>query len=231
MAETVHIHQSPYAPPPGATEVVLVRHGASEPAVADSPFPLVDGHADPALSEAGKAQAESVAARLAGEGATGLFVTNLRRTRETAMPLAAATGLRPQQVPELREVFLGEFEGGEFRIRIARGDPVVVRAIRSESWAEIPGGEPADRLAARVRLGMERVVAAVGPDARAVAIVHGGVIGELCRQASGSRPFAFIHSDNGSITRIVVHADGSWLLQGFNDRSHLGSGATEAGRG
>ena len=39
---------------------------------------------------------------------------------------------------------------------------------------------------------------------RVAAIVHGGVIGEVCRQATGSRPFAFVHSDNGSLTRLIV---------------------------
>lgn len=47
------------------------------------------------------------------------------------------------------------------------------------------------------------------------------MIGELCRQAAESRPFAFVHSDNCSITRIVVHGSGRWLLRTFNDISHL----------
>ena len=48
-----------------------------------------------------------------------------------------------------------------------------------------------------------------------------GPIGEACRRATGSRPFAFVHSDNGSLTRIVVHADGHWTLRTFNDVAHL----------
>ncbi|MDQ3630349.1 MAG: histidine phosphatase family protein, partial [Actinomycetota bacterium] len=55
----------------------------------------------------------------------------------------------------------------------------------------------------------------------AVAVVHGGVVGELCRQATDSRPFAFIHADNGSITRLVVLGGGGLLLRSFNDTSHL----------
>jgi probable phosphoglycerate mutase len=51
--------------------------------------------------------------------------------------------------------------------------------------------------------------------------VHGAVIGELCRQATDSRAFAFVHSDNGSISRLVVLADGRWQLRSFNDISHL----------
>ena len=39
--------------------------------------------------------------------------------------------------------------------------------------------------------------------------------------ATDSRPFAFIHSDNCSITRLVVLGDGRWLLRSFNDTAHL----------
>jgi len=44
MADRDSFEQSPYELPPGSTEVVLVRHGASEAAVVGSKFPLVDGH-------------------------------------------------------------------------------------------------------------------------------------------------------------------------------------------
>jgi probable phosphoglycerate mutase len=74
--------------------------------------------------------------------------------------------------------------------------------------------------AERVRAGIERVVAATG-SARAAAFVHGGVIGEACHQATGSRRFAFVYADNGSITRLAVMPDGRWLLRGFNDVAHL----------
>jgi 2,3-bisphosphoglycerate-dependent phosphoglycerate mutase len=39
--------------------------------------------------------------------------------------------------------------------------------------------------------------------------------------ATSSRPFAFIHADNGSISRLVVHPDGTWLLRSFNETRHL----------
>jgi probable phosphoglycerate mutase len=221
MADRDSFEQSPYELPPGSTEVVLVRHGASEAAVVGSRFPLVDGHSDPALSDAGKAQAEMVPAGLRRDEFSGLFVSSLRRTQETAAPLAAAIGLRPQVIPELREVFLGDFEGGEYRIRAGRGDPIIQQVFREERWDAIPNGESWADFGARVTAGIERIVATVGPDTTAVAVVHGAVIGQLCRQATESRPFAFVHSDNCSISRIVVHGDGRWLLRGFNDISHL----------
>jgi probable phosphoglycerate mutase len=213
--------QRPFRLPDAATEVVLVRHGASADAVAGEPFPLVDGRGDPPLSPDGLRQAEAVAARLANDGISRLFITPLRRTALTAAPLAAATGLEPTIVADLAEVRLGDWEGGEYRIRAMNGDPLISRAFEEERWDIIPNAETPESLERRVRAGIETVVAATGPDAIAVAVVHGAVIGEACRQATGSRRFAFVHSDNGSLTRLVVLGDGSWLLRSFNDVSHL----------
>jgi probable phosphoglycerate mutase len=204
---------------------VLVRHGASQPAVPGEPFPLLDGHGNPALAPEGEEQAIYVAERLATEPLAGLFITPLQRTAQTAAPLAAVLGLEPIVVPELREVFLGEWDGGEFRIRTAEGDPIAMQAVLEERWEVIPGAETSEAFAARVRAGVEAVAAAAGPDATVAAIVHGGVIGEVCRQATESRPFAFIHADNGSLTRLVILPGGRWLLRSFNDTAHLASAA------
>jgi probable phosphoglycerate mutase len=221
MADRDSFEQSPYELPPGSTEVVLVRHGASEAAVVGSKFPLVDGHSDPALSAAGRAQAEMVAEGLGGDEFSGLFVTSLRRTQETAAPLAEGTGLEPVVIRDLREVYLGDFEGGEYRIRAGRGDPIIKQVFREERWDAIPNGESWEDFGARVSAGVEQIVATVGPNTTAVAVLHGAVIGQLCRQATASRPFAFVHSDNCSISRLVVLDDGRWLLRSFNDIAHL----------
>src|SRR5436305_3062168 len=95
--------------PPDATEVVLVRHGASAAAVPGEPFEELEGQSDPPLAPEGERQAIAVAERLAASGETfaGLFVTPLKRTQQTAAPLAERSGLEPVVVPELREVGLG----------------------------------------------------------------------------------------------------------------------------
>ena len=213
--------QQDYSRPAGSIEVVLVRHGASEAAVADQPFELLEGQADPALSPAGERQAGAVAAHLAREPLAGLFVTPLRRTAQTAAPLAALTGLDPVVVPELREIHLGELDGGAFRIAVAEGDPRVAEVFAQERWDVIPGAETMDDFARRTRIGIDRIVEGLEPDATVAAVVHGGVIGELCRQTADSRPFAFTRVDNGSFTRLVVPDDGSWWLRSFNEGAHL----------
>ena len=80
--------QHRYTPPPGATEILLVRHGESQPVDPERPFDLVDGHGDPLLDPVGVDQAERLADRLAGEDIAAIYVTTLRRTVETAAPLA-----------------------------------------------------------------------------------------------------------------------------------------------
>lgn len=148
-------------------------------------------------------------------------MTPLRRTHQTAAPLAEATGLEPTVIEEIAEVRLGDWEGGEYRVRAAAGDPIVKRVFDEERWDIIPNAEARESLGPRVRAGVERIVAETGPGAVAVAVAHGGVIGELCSQATGARPFAFVHADNGSISRLVIRANGRWLLRSFNDVSHL----------
>ena len=213
--------QRRFALPPDAIEIVIIRHGASAHAVPDEPFDLIDGHADPALAPEGHEQAQRVAQRLRDEPLAKLFVTPLQRTHQTAQPLAEHHRLEPIVINELREVHLGDWEGGEMRIRAAQGDPLFFRILEEERWDVIPGAESLDAFAARVRQGVEEVVAQAEPGTSVAAILHGGVIGEICRQASDSRPFAFVHADNCSITRLVVFGNGRWLVRSFNDTAHL----------
>jgi probable phosphoglycerate mutase len=214
--------QPRFAPPPGACEILLVRHGESAPHQEGEAFELVDGHGDPPLSPAGVQQAELVADRLiaTGERIDAVYVTTLRRTRETAAPLLARLDEEAVVEHELREVHLGDWEGGEFRRRVADGDPIAERMFAEQRWEVIPGAEPADAFRARVRRGVERIAAA-HPDELVVAVVHGGVIGEVMNIAAGTSGFTFTGADNASISHVVVDGD-RWIVRCYNDTSHLG---------
>ena len=154
----------------------------------------------------------------------------MQRTAQTAEPLVAATGLKPKVIEDLREVHLGEWEGGEYRRRMHERDPIAVQALMEERWDAIPGAESMDALAARVGAGLDAMLSAIGPGGTGAAVLHGGVIGELCRQVTRSRPFAFIHADNCSISRIVQFSVGHRLLRSFNDTAHLVAGWDWASR-
>ncbi|MFI0448519.1 histidine phosphatase family protein [Actinomadura sp. 6N118] len=213
--------QTPYAPPPGATELLLVRHGASEPARPDRPFPLVDGHGDPELAPEGREQAERLGDRLSKIRLDAVYVTSLRRTAQTAEPLVRMSGIEPRVEKDLREVRLGEWEGGLFRKMIQENGPIAQRFWAEERWDVIPGGEPTEAFAARVRGAVDRIAAA-HPDGRVAVFTHGGVIAQALAMASGARPFAFLGADNGSISQLVV-LGGLWSVRRFNDIAHFES--------
>lgn len=200
--------QRPFPVPAGATEIVLVRHGSI----------AADRQGDPPLAPLGLRQADAVAERLCGEPAAGMFVTPLRRTAETAAPLAARLGHAAAVIEELREVGLGDW-AGQFSVRIAGPESATIFA--AQRWDAIPNAEDMDGFCARIRRGTERVADAVGPDATAIAVLHGSVIAEICRQATDSAAFAFLYAENGSISRVLRLRDGRWVLRSFNDTAHL----------
>jgi 2,3-bisphosphoglycerate-dependent phosphoglycerate mutase len=219
MSSPRRFSQVPYQGPPGSTELYLVRHGASADAVEGEDFELIEGQGDPPLSDIGVEQAELVGARLAGQKFDALYVTTLRRTVETAAPFVRLTGLTPVVEPDLREVFMGEWEAGLFRQKVADADPVAVQMLTEERWDVVPGAESAEAFASRIRGAVGRIAAA-HPDSRVLAFSHGAAIGEVLAQATGSRPFAFLMSDNTAIARLVLTPD-RWILRGFNDTAHL----------
>jgi 2,3-bisphosphoglycerate-dependent phosphoglycerate mutase len=219
QTEPEEYRQPRFEAPPGATELLLVRHGESAPARRDQPFPLVDGHADPELAPEGREQAERVADRLSLAKIDHIYVTTLRRTVQTAAPLVERLGVTPSVEPGLREVFLGEWEGGLFRQKVAENGEIAQRLWSEQRWDVIPGAEPADEFAARVRAAVERLAAA-HPDQTIAVFTHGGVIGQVLALAARSRSFAFIGADNGSISHIVI-TDRGWIVRRFNDTAHL----------
>jgi probable phosphoglycerate mutase len=217
--EVREIRQFRFERPPGATELLLVRHGETVPARADRPFPLVDGHGDPELTDEGHDQARRVAARLAVEEVDAIYVSNLRRTSQTAAPLEDRVGKTPIVEPDFREVYLGEWEGGEFRQRVVDQDPIALKMFEEQRWDVIPGAEPAADFAARIERGINRIAERHRGECVAV-FSHGAAIGQVLALAGRSTPFAFNGSDNGAISQLIV-ADGRWVIRRYNDTAHL----------
>lgn len=199
--------------------MLLVRHGASADAVEGESFELVEGQGDPPLSESGRHQAEQVALRLAQVPFDGMYASTLRRTQETAAPLVARTGIEPVIDADLREVFLGIWEGGLLRQKAADNDPTFRDVMREQRWDLVPGAESREVFGGRLRAAVERIVAA-HPGGLVVVFSHGAAIGEILAQATSSAPFAFVGADNASISKLVVSED-RWVVRGYNDIAHL----------
>ena len=102
---------------PGTVSLVLlVRHAekAAEPA------------SDPPLTAAGLMRAQALAAALRDAGVTAVITTQLRRTRETAQPLAMARGLMPEVVPISRGAIPAHVEAAVAAVRRHAGGVVLV---------------------------------------------------------------------------------------------------------
>jgi probable phosphoglycerate mutase len=216
-----HSTQSRYQMSPGARQIILVRHGSTTGHTVDTIELGELTISDPPLTEDGHAQAKAMAGYLSAEPISAIFVTPLKRTHQTAAPLAAATGLTPVVIDDLREVHLGDWEHS-FYEHARAGHPLVHEMMVQETWEIIPNSEPMELFAERLRKGITAIVDAMVPGTTAVSISHGGTINELCRQATSSRPFAFNAPENCSVSRLIVEENGNWKLRSFNDVSHLG---------
>lgn len=80
-----------------AQMVMVVRHAERADGGA-TPGNSMTTSPDPALSDAGRARAQKLAAMLADAGVTAIYTTEYLRTRDTAAPLAAKIGVTAEVV-------------------------------------------------------------------------------------------------------------------------------------
>jgi broad specificity phosphatase PhoE len=98
-----------------ARQVFLVRHTER----------FSDG-ADPGLTREGEARAQALAATLRDAGITAIITTQWRRTRDTAMPLAAILRITPEVVPIRDDKPLEHFQDVAAAVRRHRDETVLV---------------------------------------------------------------------------------------------------------
>ena len=122
--------------------IAFVRHGETPPNRAG----LLLGRSDAALTQHGRAQAERLAKTVAGLGVERVLSSPLRRTRDTAAPIAAACDLTVEVDDRLIEIDYGEWEGNPF----GDLDPAVVSRWRRDGSFAPPGGESLEVVAERV---------------------------------------------------------------------------------
>ena len=151
------------------TTILLARHGQSDWNVARR----WQGHADRPLTEAGRAQADALAERLADIEIDVVYASDLRRARETAEAVARRKGLAVEVVPELREVDVGSWSG----LTRAEAEEVFPQGFRrwlggGPGWDD---GETYEEMAARVER-VVRAIAAKRPHGRVLVVSHGGPI-------------------------------------------------------
>ncbi len=205
--------------PPTSVEILLVRHGESADVDLAAPFPLVDGRGDPPLSDRGREQAVALATRLAAGRVDALYVTQLRRTLQTAAPLAEALGLEPVVEPGMVEVAMGEWEGGLYRKHLTERHPLALEIFARQRWDVIPGAESNESLFERTGAAIE-AIAARHPGGRVVVVSHAVAISSVLARAASSAAFAFVGADNTSVSALIVDGE-RWFVRRFNDTAHL----------
>jgi len=214
----------------GATEIFLVRHADALPE-ANEVVPGGSYDFQP-LSAKGRQQSEALAERWGSLKFDTVYSSPLRRTIETATPLAQKQGLEITQLEDIREIFLGpdhvmltqDMTAEETAQALrSRNEKIVMLAASSGSWDAVPAAEPSALFRQRIVRGVDGI-AYRHPGERVAVFSHGGAINIYIAEVLGiSRDF-FFPCANTSIT--IVRIDGQnqphkRVLITLNEVSHL----------
>ena len=209
------------------TVLYLVRHGEAD----SNRTGKVGGWSPAPLTELGHRQAAAAAAELARRGPTRLVSSDTERARQTAAPIAIATGLEPRYEPDLRERSLGVLDGLPYDEAKARDPALWQRMIARDPTAVPEGGETADVVYRRVTTALARLVRDHAGERIAV-VSHGLALfhafAYICGIGSPAQALpVFVLVDNASITQIEHRhhpgppAGDRWRIVTVNDTAHL----------
>lgn len=160
--------------------ILLVRHGQTPANVLGTLDTAAPG---PGLTELGQQQAAGVVDALDSEEIDAIYVSRLRRTHETAAPLAAVLGLTPTELPGTHEIEAAEVEGRSDRESVRTYLETVFAWGSGDLSVTMPGGPDGHDFFARFDESIARVVEAHDQDATVVVVSHGAAI----RVWTGSR--------------------------------------------
>src|SRR5712691_3001520 len=111
----------------------LIRHGRASSRSSDEAVTAMGLVADPPLDEVGREQSEVLARRLLKmEPPSGLYVSPLRRARQTIAPYEAATGRTATVVEDVAEWFLGDWEFKDFEELLVEHPEMPGRVLRQD---------------------------------------------------------------------------------------------------
>ena len=194
----------------GATELLLIRHAE---AVHPEPVTALEiKDIDMPLTERGRMQANRLASRITARKPTAIYSSPLKRTIQTAEPIAHALGLQIRSDDRLREV------------EIAEVGPVSLQdlaeiAIAHGGWSHIPGTEDSASIRDRMHDAIHDIVQA-HPSERVVVVSHAGSINAYLASLLELDKDFFFPAGNTSIT-VVRARDDRRLIVTVNDTAHL----------
>jgi broad specificity phosphatase PhoE len=204
--------------------LLLVRHGQST----WNQERRIQGQLDPPLSEEGRSQAERLGLRLAGREFAGFYSSDLKRAAETAQLVSAALNIAPKPMPELREIYLGQWEGLRTEDLADRFPEAWASWAEEPNWDLVPGGEGSVAFEARVGLALDALFRR-HPQGDVLVVTHGGVIQialhhVVGRPGRGIFPFRI---QNASVS-VLERRNGRVVVSGVNDIGHLEIGTVSA---
>jgi len=148
-------------------ELILVRHGQTD----WNRDRRYQGHADPPLNDAGRAEAHELAGSLEGMELAAIYTSDLRRAAETAEIIHAGRDIPLRRERGLREIDVGSWSG----------------LTRAEIEERFPGAEHHDgetREAMRERVvGTVTAIARRHDSERLLIVSHGGALRALLHHA------------------------------------------------
>ena len=199
--------------------LLLVRHGES----VWNEEERIQGQQDIPLSENGRRQAMALGERLQRVKIDACFSSPLKRAMETAELILKASGnsLPIFTLPELMERNFGDWEGKCVAdLKVERADEFA-RWVAAHYLPAPPRGESVEELLARVKMGLERILAEVS-DGTVLVVGHSGSVKAAICVLFQLPPesFAKLKVDNASLTVLEI-SDGRPRLCHFNDTCHL----------
>ena len=201
-----------------AREVIIARHGQTEL----NRLGIVQGSGiDPALNEVGRAQAAALHRAFAGR--FDLVVSSgMVRARQTAEPFRGDEGSRYEEIPDLREICWGRYEGMAATPSMREDYAALMAAWEQGRYgARHPGGESARDLADRLTDGWAELVA---KDFRqALVVTHGRALRCLICLLE-ERPLSHMNDyahANAGYYHVVEREGGGWDVREHNSIAHL----------
>ena len=211
--------------------VLLVRHAETD----WNREGRVQGWAPTGLTTRGKRQAEALATALASlgtsRGVDRVVASDLRRARETATEVAAATDCEPTFEAGWRERNFGHLQGLTADELFEQHPELSLRnGCDRAARARPDGGETLLGTRRRVLAAWERLRERLGPDETVVVVSHGVPILLLLGHVRGETftEAIFDHEqENGAVSELRVHDEDVWIVrenwtgyrQGSRDRT------------
>ena len=196
-------------------KLILVRHGQT----LWNREKRAQGVSDIALSNRGRAQAESLARSLRDERIDTIVSSPLKRALQTAEAINRFHHLPIESEDDLMELNMGDFEGIIFREMMKNHGDFLKRWAEDPASVVMPGGESLTELQERAWGAVERII--VKPGTALLASHNFTIMTILCKiKGMNLSDIRQVHVDVASKT-FVEFKNGRGDIVLFNDIGHL----------